>query len=219
MKQISFIILLIVLTTITISFTEPQHGNILDQILIHKIHPSDYMQSKEYKLNYNMIREELVHKLQENIRHNNCENLLFYLFFVADIADPRYVPLLDKLEKQLNNCAGVNLVGYAKFVELKHKSASNSEMLKLLHPKIGDYLLDEISCHVMSHSTSFNDKLQYFRIICEKIGYKNYDYSITGMLESLCKENRTETNLFINKNSSFKNKLFYNCDNLADEAP
>jgi hypothetical protein len=219
MNKIIILILLTILSTVAYSCAETQNNNILDTVITQKIHPTDYMQSRDYKLNYEIIREELVHKLQDNIKNNNCENLLFYLFFVADIADPRYVPLLDKIERQLNNCAGVNLVGYSKFVELKHQSASNIEMLKLLHPKIGVYLLDEISSYVMSRSVSFNDKLKYFKIICENIGYTNYGYSITGMLESLCKENKIQTNLFINKNSSFKNILFYNCDNLAEEAP
>jgi len=217
MRQIIIFFLVgVILLSSGISFSE--QPKVLDELLNKRIHPKDYIKSSDYVLTREYIREEVIAKLSEIIKIGQCDDLLFLLFFIEDISDPRYIGLLKNVENMLGSCAGVNIIGYSKFVEMKNSKARSEEMINsLAKPDMGSYLFDSVSSYMLLESTQFTEKLMNFRILCQKTDFK-YMYEISDILNRLCSEDSKRTNEFLNANPKLKKKLIYDCNNLK-QAP
>ena len=191
---------------------------IIDKIVSENIHPDEYMLSNDYKSKRELIREELLAKLTQMVEEDRYEKLLHILFFIVDISDERYIPLLAKIEQRIDSPAGVNIVGYSKFIELKISNVTGETMIKMIaNPDIGPYLFGDIASYVFSKVENFDDKLNKFKILTERTNFK-YKHVVRGLLKELCYEDPNKTDIFINSDKAFKKNLRYDCASI-NEAP
>jgi len=188
---------------------------VLDSILHQDVHPSDFIKSSEYQSKRDVIREELIIKLNEIISRDRCDDVLGSLWFVVEISDKKYIKLIKTIENK-GPCAGVNLKGYSEFIKSKSEGVSNATIInKLVRPGMGEYLFNHISEHVLSRSRDFEDKLMLFKNLCEKVQYK-YRHVIIGTLEELCRENSAKSTAVINRFPEFRQNLEYDCNNINE---
>lgn len=213
--KIAFSIIIIITMSLSFEAISKANTQLLNEIIINHEHPLDYMATDEYLKNKEGIREELVLKLTSMIKSGNYDNFLTYLFFIVDIADPRYVPLLAKIEHNIQSIAGINIVGYSEFIELKNSKASTEEFIKIVKPNIGPFLFEDIAEYIIPKKFKLEDKLQIFKILCEKVNFK-YDGTIYYFLESFCKEDFKKTGIFLRENIQLKNKLHYDCNSISE---
>lgn len=218
-KILSAFFLITIIAIVVVNNAFGAAHNIVDKLVSNKIQPVDFINSKDYIGNRNIIREELVDKLSEMVRDDKYEGLLYLIPFIVEISDKRYVKLMLTIEKKIGNISGVNIEGYSGFLELKIKNANSDTIInKILKPSIGSYLFSDVSSLIMSRGPNIDNKLKYFKIMAAKVEYNYPDVIYNQLLEDLCKEHTEITNKFIESDSNLKKKLEYNCDNL-DEAP
>ncbi|GEM_PF-5942994 len=210
MKRILLISLFFFMTS-GISGTSAGDTETLDAILHADISVRELIASDTYRAQRDKIREELVAKLKRMIREDEYRKILDYLFLIVDISDRRYVPLLKTMEKRLGSSAGVNLVGYSEFLELKISNVAGEAMIeKILRPDVGEYLFYDVSEYVLSESVSFDEKLMKFKMMSEKVGFR-YMHVILPLVRKLCSENMTKTQKFFNRHGEFRNRVGYDC--------
>lgn len=188
----------------------------LDKSLNVNVHPEDIIKSNDYSKNKEVIREQLVCKLNRMIINDNYDNILFYLFFVVDISDERYLDLLTLIENRIGSYAGINIKGYSKFLKLKNsKVAKNTMIEEIVKPDIGVYLLDDVSKYIFYNCDSFDDKLVYFKKIYENVKYDE-NVIILKLLNQLCSENVDKTITFISNDKLMSEQLKIDCKAVKD---